>query len=148
MLADSFGTVVGSLCGTTTQTSFIESGSGIREGGRTGLTAVVVGIMFLIALFFSNLAIAIPKWADAPALIVVGFMFMSGIKNLDFDDVTEYAPALIALFAVPFTYSIAVGIQLSILGFVILKAVTGKSKQVSPALWVLAAACLIAFIIS
>ena len=148
MLADSFGTVVGSLCGTTTQTSFIESGTGIREGGRTGLTAVVVGIMFLIALFFSQLAISIPKWADAPILIVVGFMFMSGIKDLDFSDVTEYAPALIALFAVPFTYSIAVGIQLSILGYVILKAITGKSKQISPALWVLAAACLGAFIIS
>ncbi len=148
MLADSFGTVVGSLCGTTTQTSFIESGTGIREGGRTGLTAVVVGIMFLIALFFSQLAISIPKWADAPILIVVGFMFMSGIKDLDYGDVTEYAPALIALFAVPFVYSIAVGIQLSILGYVILKAITGKSNEISPALWVLAAACLGAFIIS
>mgnify|MGYP001307140974 FL=1 len=148
MLADSFGTVVGSLCGTTTQTSFIESGTGIREGGRTGLTAVVVGIMFLIALFFSQLAISIPKWADAPILIVVGFMFMSGIKDLDYGDVTEYAPALIALFAVPFVYSIAVGIQLSVLGYVILKAITGKSNEISPALWVLAAACLGAFIIS
>lgn len=148
MLADSFGTVVGSLCGTTTQTSFIESGTGIREGGRTGLTAVVVGIMFLIALFFSQLAISIPKWADAPILIVVGFMFMSGIKDLDYNDVTEFAPALIALFAVPFVYSIAVGIQLSILGYVILKAITGKSNEISPALWVLAAACLGAFIIS
>ena len=148
MLADSFGTVVGSLCGTTTQTSFIESGTGIREGGRTGLTAVVVGIMFLIALFFSQLAISIPKWADAPILIVVGFMFMSGIKDLNYNDITEYAPALIALFAVPFVYSIAVGIQLSILGYVILKAITGQSKDISPALWVLAAACLGAFIIS
>ena len=107
------------------------------------------GWLYLLdAVCVAVAAIAIPKWADAPALIVVGFMFMSGIKDLDFNDVTEYAPALIALFAVPFTYSIAVGIQLAILGSVILKVITGKNKDVSPALWVLAAACLGAFIIS
>jgi AGZA family xanthine/uracil permease-like MFS transporter len=148
MAADSIGTVVGAACGTTTQTSFVESSTGIREGGRTGLTALTVAVMFLIALFFSDLAISIPKWADAPCLIAVGFMFMAGLKDLDFSDPTEYAPGLLAVFAVPFSYSIAVGIQLAMISFVLLKVTTGKFDQVNPAMWVLAAASVGAFIIS
>ena len=147
MMADAVGTVVGAAAGTTTVTSYIESGAGIKQGGKTGLTAVTVGCMFLLALFFSPIAISIPKWADAPVLIAVGFMFLEGLKNIDWSDVTESSPALLAVFAVPYTYSIAVGIQLAFLTYILAKWFTGRSKDLSAPVYVIGAACLVAFLI-
>jgi adenine/guanine/hypoxanthine permease len=138
LIADSTATVAGSLLGTSNTTSYIESAAGVDAGGRTGLTAVVVALLFLLALFFSPLAGMIPAYATAAALLYVAVVMAKGLADVDWKDMTEYAPAVITALAMPFTYSIATGIGFGFITYVVLKVLAGKSQDVSPAVWVLA----------
>ncbi len=138
-LADAIGTVVGSLFGTSTVTTYIESSTGIAAGGRTGLTAVVVAIAMLLMIFFSPLALTIPAAATAPALIFVGVLMMGSLKGIKWDDVTEAIPAFITMTMMPFTYSIANGLALGIISYPLVKLLSGKRKEVHWFTWVLAA---------
>ena len=137
LLSDAIGTVFGAMMGTSTVTSFVESTSGVAAGGRTGLTALTTGVFFLIALIFSPLFLLIPSAATAPALIIVGFLMLSAAAEIDFQDPTEGIPAFLTIVMMPFTYSIAEGIVYGILSYVILKAITGKFKQIPIISWVL-----------
>lgn len=138
LLADAVGTTVGAVLGTSTVTTYVESSAGVAEGGRTGLTALVVGALFLIAIVLSPIFIAIPAFATAAALIYVGFLMMSAILKVDFDDLTEAIPAYITLLAMPFFYSISAGIMWGIIFYVIINMLTGKFKKISPLMYVLA----------
>jgi len=137
LLSDAIGTVFGAMLGTSTVTSFVESTSGVAAGGRTGLTALTTGVFFLIALVFSPIFLLIPSAATAPALIIVGFLMLSAAAEIDFKDPTEGIPAFLTIVMMPFTYSIAEGIVYGILSFVVLKAATGKFKQIPIITWVL-----------
>ena len=137
LLSDAVGTVFGAMLGTSTVTSFVESTSGVAAGGRTGLTALTTGVFFLIALIFSPLFLLIPSAATAPALIIVGFLMLSAAVEINFQDPTEGIPAFLTIVMMPFAYSIAEGIVYGILSYVILKAVTGKFKQIPIITWVL-----------
>lgn len=130
MLVDAFGVSFGALMGTSTITAYVESAAGIGEGGRTGLTAVTTGVLFLIALVLAPLALIIPTAATAPALIIVGVLMVSSILEIDFNDFTEGFPAFLTFILMPLTYSIAHGICGGIIAYTILKVVTGKGKQV------------------
>lgn len=138
LLADSISTVVGACLGTSTITTFVESSSGIAEGGRTGLTAVVSGIFFLLALFFSPIFLAIPSFATAPALVIVGFLMIQQVVKVEWNDLLEAIPAYIAIFAMPFLYSISEGISLGIISYVLLHVLSGKGKSVTPLMYALA----------
>ena len=138
LLADSIGTMVGACLGTSTITTFVESSSGIAEGGRSGLTAVVSGLFFLLALFFSPIVLAIPSFATAPALVIVGFLMIQQVVKVEWDDLLEAIPAYIAIFAMPFLYSISEGISLGIISYVLLHVLSGKGKSVTPLMYVLA----------
>lgn len=129
LLADSIGTSVGAMLGTSTTTTFVESASGVAEGGRTGLTAVVAAILFGLSLFLSPIFLAIPSFATAPALISVGFLMMTSVTKIDFSDYTEAIPAYIAIIAMPFMYSISEGIAMGIISYVVMNLVTGKAKE-------------------
>ena len=131
LLADAVGTVVGSTLGTSTVTTYVESAAGVAEGGRTGLTALTVAVLFFIALFFSPIFAAIPAFATAPALILVGFFMMQNVVKIDFADPTEGIPAFIAIATMPLMYSIADGIVFGVLSYVILKIVSGRKKEIS-----------------
>ncbi|MCX6239153.1 MAG: NCS2 family permease [Bacteroidia bacterium] len=130
MLVDAFGVSFGALMGTSTITAYVESAAGISEGGRTGLTAVTTGILFLVALILAPLATLIPSAATAPALIIVGLLMVSSIKEIDFEDFTEGFPAFMTFIMMPFTYSIANGVAAGIIFYTLLKVLTGKYKQV------------------
>ena len=140
LLADSIGTTAGAILGTSTVTTFVESASGVAVGGRTGLTALVTGLLFLVSMFFAPIFTAIPSFATAPALIMVGFLMFSGITELKFDDdkLTETIPAYLAILAMPLFYSISEGISVGIISYVVLNVVTGKAKKVTPLMYVLA----------
>ena len=140
LLADAIGTTAGAVLGTSTVTTFVESASGVAAGGRTGLTAMVTGILFLLSMFFAPIFTAIPSFATAPALIMVGFLMFSGITELKFDDnkLTETIPAYLAILAMPLFYSISEGISLGIISYVVLNVATGKAKKVTPLMYVLA----------
>lgn len=131
LLSDAIGTVTGACFGTSTITTFVESASGIAEGGRTGLTAISAGIFFLLSLFFSPVFLAIPSFATAPALIIVGFMMMQQVTAIPWNDVTEAIPAFLCIAAMPLMYSISEGICMGIISYTILNLVTGKRKKVS-----------------
>ncbi|RLA36954.1 MAG: NCS2 family permease [Gammaproteobacteria bacterium] len=143
-MADATGTTAGALLGTSTVTTYVESATGIEEGGRTGLTAVVVAALFLLSLFFTPLFTSVPALATAPALIVVGAMMMLGARDLDWTQMDEAVPAFLTVVAMPFTYSIAHGITLGIVSYVLIHLVTGQTNKIHPVMWVLAA-LLIAF---
>jgi AGZA family xanthine/uracil permease-like MFS transporter len=134
LMADAVGTVAGAMLGTSTVTSYVESASGVAQGGRTGLTALVTGILFLAAIFFSPIVGVVPSYATAPALIIVGIYMMMGLRDLNFGDWTELTPALLAFFMMPLAYSIATGIEFGVVSYVVLKIATGKTKDVN---WVL-----------
>lgn len=138
LMADALGTIAGACLGTSTVTTFVESSSGVAEGGRTGLTALSTAAMFALALFFAPLFTMIPAAATAPALIIVGLFMMSSIKNIEFDDPTDGVPAFLTIIMMPLAYSIAEGIVFGMISYVILKAVTGKFKDISLTMWVLA----------
>ena len=129
LLADAIATSVGAICGTSTVTTYVESASGVAEGGRTGLTAVTTAILFGIALFLSPLFLAVPSFATAPALIVVGFLMMTSITKIDFNDYSEAIPAFMAIIAMPFMYSISEGISLGVISYVVINLLTGKVKE-------------------
>ena len=137
LLADAIGTTAGAVLGTSTVTSYVESASGVEQGGRTGLTAFVTGVLFLLALFFSPIVSIVPACATAPALVLVGIFMMASLKDLDFSDWTNFVPACVALFTMPFAYSIAHGIEFGIISFTVLKILSGKAKEVSPIMFVL-----------
>lgn len=132
LMADAVGTTVGACLGTSTITTFVESSSGIAEGGRTGLTSIVSGLLFILALFFSPVFLAIPSFATAPALIVVGFFMMQSVAKINWSDMLEAIPAFICIFAMPFMYSISEGISFGVISFVVLNAVAGKAKKITP----------------
>lgn len=136
-LADAVGTCVGATLGTSTVTSYVESTSGVAVGGRTGLTAIVVSALFLLSLFFSPLFLLIPPQATASALVMVGFLMMRTIKDVEFSDATEGLPAFLTIVMMPLAYSIAQGIVFGILSYVLLKVLTGKGKSVHSVTWVL-----------
>ena len=129
-MADAAGTTVGALMGTSTVTTYIESAAGIEEGGKTGLTAVVVGVLFLLGLFFADLFIAIPTFAVAPALIVIGAMMMRGIADIDWNDMEIAIPAFLTISLMPFTYSIADGIAWGVISYVAIKVGVGKHEEI------------------
>src|SRR5213078_3462323 len=134
LLADSFAAMFGALIGTSTTTSYIESAAGVSAGGRTGLTAVFVAIFFLLALFFAPLAGMIPAYASAAALLYVACVMTQGLAEIDWSDVTEYGPAVITAVTMPLTYSIATGIGLGFITYVLAKLFAGRFSQLSPAL--------------
>ncbi|WED21295.1 NCS2 family permease [Vibrio sp. JC009] len=145
LLADSTATSVGALLGTSSTTSYIESVSGVAAGGRTGLTAVVVGILFLLALFFSPLAGMIPAYATSGALFYVAILMMSGLVSIDWRDLTEAAPVVVVCLLMPLTYSIAEGIALGFISFAVIKLAAGKGREVPISVWVLAAIFILKF---
>ncbi len=138
LLADAVGTAVGACLGTSTVTSFVESSSGVAAGARTGLASVTTGILFLLALFLSPLFFLIPSAATAPALIFVGYLMMKSVVDIKFDDPTEGIPAFITIMTMPFSYSIAKGIQWGIISYVIAKCAGKKSKDIPVVTWILA----------
>jgi len=146
LLADSVATSVGALAGTSNTTSYIESGAGIKEGGKTGLTSVTVAVLFLACLVFAPLAQSIPAFATAPALIFIATYFMRNIKDIDWDDVSEYAPAILAAIIMPLTYSIAYGIALGFIAYVVIKALSGKASELNGGSLAIAVVSLIYFI--
>jgi adenine/guanine/hypoxanthine permease len=144
-IADSTATICGSLLGTTTVTSYIESAAGVRAGGRTGLVGVVVAILFLLSLFFSPLAGSVAAYATAPALLYVACLMARGLGEIDWEDPTEYAPGVITAITMPLTYSIATGIAFGFIVYAAVKLLAGKWSQVSPALAILALLFLVRF---
>ena len=129
LLSDAVGTTVGAVCGTSTVTTFVESASGVAEGGRTGLTSIVAGILFALSLLLSPIFLAIPSFATAPALIVVGYLMLTSVTKIDFSDMTEAIPCFIAIIAMPFMYSISEGISMGVISYVVINLITGKAKE-------------------
>ena len=140
LLSDAVGTTVGAVCGTSTVTTFVESASGVAEGGRTGLTSIVAGILFALSLLLSPIFLAIPSFATAPALIVVGYLMLTSVTKIDFSDMTEAIPCFIAIIAMPFMYSISEGISMGVISYVVFNLITGKAKEkkISVLMYVLA----------
>lgn len=149
LLADSVATTAGAILGTSTTTTFVESASGVTEGGRTGLTSMTTAILFLLSLLLSPIFLAIPSFATAPALIVVGFYMVNQVGSIDFSDFAEGIPAFICIAAMPFFYSISDGISMGVISYVVLNIATGKAKEknISPVMYVLAALFLIKYIL-
>lgn len=129
LLADSIATTGGAILGTSTVTTFVESSSGVAAGGRTGLTSIVVAVLFFLSLFFAPIFLAIPAFATAPALVAVGFLMLSSLLNVDFNDYTEAVPAFIAAVAMPFMYSISEGISMGVISYVAINLMTGEFKR-------------------
>jgi AGZA family xanthine/uracil permease-like MFS transporter len=146
LFADAIATIAGSLFGTSTVVTYIESATGVSEGGRTGLTAVVVAVLFLLAVFFSPIAGAIPPYATAPALIIVGALMISAVKTIDWDDLTEAIPAFLTILAMPLTFSIANGLALGFIFYPLLKVLTGRRREASPLVYVLAALFILRYV--
>ena len=139
LLTDAIGTTLGAVLGTSTVTTYIESAAGIEEGGRTGMTALVTGLLFLaIGLFIAPLASSIPSFATAPALVIVGYYMLTALKEVDFSDHTEALPAFLVLITIPYTYSIADGIGVGFISYTLLKVFSGRWKEVHPLMYILA----------
>ena len=138
LLADAIATSAGAVLGTSTTTTFVESSSGVAEGGRTGLASVVTGFLFLLAIFFAPIFTAIPGFATAPALLFVGFLMITAVTQIDFDDLTEAIPAYLCLLAMPLLYSISEGIAVGVISYVVINAVCGKAKRITPLMYILA----------
>ncbi len=143
MLVDATGVSLGALLGTSTITAFVESAAGVAAGGRTGLTAIVCGILFLLALFLTPIVGLIPDAATAPALIIVGCLMMEGVRHIDFGDFTEAMPAFMTIIMMPFTYSIANGISFGLVLYPLLKVITGRSREVHWIVYILAVLVII-----
>ena len=148
LISDSFAAMFGALIGTSTTTSYIESAAGVSAGGRTGLTALFVAIFFLLALFFAPFAGMVPAYASAAALLYVACVMARGLAEVDWEDVTEYAPAVVAAVTMPLTYSIATGIGLGFITYAVVKIISGKVTEASPAVMVLAVLFAIKFAVS
>ena len=146
-MADSIATTVGAILGTSTTTTYVESAAGVTQGGRSGLTALVVGCCFVIAMFFSPLFLSIPSAATAPALIIVGLLMAEQIKNVNFDDFSESIPAFVCMIMMPLTYSISNGILIGMITHVLMNMICGKFKKLSPAMYILAALFILKYIL-
>lgn len=146
LLADAIATTAGAVFGTSTTTTFVESSAGVAEGGRTGLSSVVTGLLFLLAVFLSPIFITIPSFATAPALLFVGFLMISAVTAIDFNDFTEAVPAYLALIAMPLTYSISEGIAAGVISYVVINLISGKAKKITPLMYVLAVLFICKFI--
>lgn len=147
LMADSVATVAGSMFGTSTTTTYIESASGVSEGGRTGLTSFVIAACFAVALFFSPLFLAIPGAATGPVLFIVGVMMMSPVVHIDWNDFSESIPAFVTMLIMPLAYSISDGIMLGMISYVLLNALTGRCKKISVMMWVLAVLFVLRYIL-
>ena len=145
-MADSIATTVGACLGTSTTTTYVESASGVAQGGRTGLTAFAVAACFAVALFFSPLFLAIPSAATAPVLVIVGLFMMSPIKNINFDDYAESIPAFITIIMMPLAYSISDGILLGMISYVVLNVLCGNFKRITPTMYILAVMFILKYI--
>ena len=145
LLADSTATAAGAVLGTSTTTSYIESAAGIKAGGRTGLTAVTVAVLFLLALFFSPLAQTVPGYATAPALLFVACLMARGLAEIDWEDVTEYAPAVVTAIAMPLTFSIAHGLGIGFITYAAVKLLSGKGAECPVAVYVIAVLFIVKF---
>jgi adenine/guanine/hypoxanthine permease len=145
-MADAIGTTAGAMLGTSTVTTYVESAAGVSEGGRTGMTALITALCFAVALFFAPVFLAIPGAATAPALILVGLYMISPIKELDFSDFSETIPAFICIIAMPLAYSIAEGITLGVLSYVIINLIAGKFKKLSIGMYILAILFILKYI--
>ena len=145
-MADSIATTVGAILGTSTTTTYVESAAGVAQGGRSGLTAFVVGCGFAVALLFSPLFLSIPSAATAPALIIVGLLMMEPVKNIPFSDFSESIPAFVCLIMMPLTYSISNGILLGMITYVLMNLITGKAKKLSPVMYILAVLFILKYI--
>lgn len=146
LVSDAVGTITGALCGTSTITTYIESAAGIAEGGKTGAVSLVTGLLFLLSIIFWPLAGIIPSAATAPALVIVGFLMMEPILKINFKDIAEALPAFITIIAMPFTYSVANGLILGILSYVLLKILTGKFKDLNLVLIILSILFILYFV--
>ena len=146
LLADAIGTTFGALMGTSTVTTFVESASGVAEGGRTGLTAVTAAILFFLAMFLSPIFLAIPSFATAPALIIVGFLMMQNVNEIDFNNLLDAIPAFLCIIAMPFCYSIAEGIGWGMIAYAAMYLLTGKGKKVHPILYVVSVLFILKYI--
>ena len=146
-MADSIATTMGALLGTSTTTTYVESAAGVAQGGRSGLTALVVGGCFVIAMFFSPLFLSIPSAATAPALIIVGLLMAEQIKNVNFDDFSESIPAFVCMLMMPLTYSISNGILIGMITYVLMNMICGKFKKLSPAMYILAILFILKYIL-
>lgn len=146
LLADAIATSAGAVLGTSTTTTFVESSAGVAEGGRTGLASVVTGFLFLLSIFLSPVFVTIPGFATAPALIFVGFLMVSTVVEIDFNDMTEAVPAYLCLIAMPLMYSISEGIAVGVISYVIINLVCGKAKKITPLMYVLAVLFVLKYI--
>ncbi len=147
LMADAIGTVAGACLGTSTVTTYVESAAGVAGGGRTGLTSLSTAGMFALALFFAPLFTMIPAAATGPALVIVGLFMMSPIKKINFEDFTDAIPAFLTIVMMPFAYSIADGIVFGMVSYVILKALTGRTKEISKVMWLLAVLFVLKFVL-
>ncbi len=147
LLVDSLAAVLGGALGVSSVTTYIESGAGVSEGGRTGLTSAVVGILFLLSMFLAPIAGIVPAQATAPALIMVGFLMMTVVKEIDFSDVTEAFPAFLTIIATPLTYNISRGIGYGFISYVLIKLFSGRAKDVHWLLWIVSALFLASFLV-
>ena len=145
LLTDSVGTMASAVLGTCTVTSYVESTTGIKEGGRTGLTAVVVGLGFFLAFVFAPLAGLIPAFATAPAIIIVGSMMMRNIKDINFSDITESIPAFLTIAMMPLSYSIGNGFGFGFISYCLIKTFTGHIKEISPVMWLISIMFIVSF---
>ena len=146
-MADSIATTFGAILGTSTTTTYVESAAGVAQGGRSGLTALVVGSCFVVALFFSPLFLSIPSAATAPALIIVGLLMMEQVKNIPFDDFSESIPAFVCMIMMPLTYSISNGILIGMITYVLMNMICGKFKKLTPAIYILAVLFILKYIL-
>ena len=147
LLSDAIGTICGSLLGTSTITTFVASASGIAEGGRTGLTAISAGLLFLLSLFFSPVFLTIPSFATAPALVMVGYLMMQQVAKIQWDDILQSVPAFICIFAMAFMYSISEGISFGIITYTVMHVAAGKAKEVTPLMYVLTVVFILKYVL-
>ena len=148
MLSDSVSTVAGAMMGTSTVTSYVESGAGVKAGGKTGMTSLVIGILFLACIFFAPLATSLPKQIDGAALLFVSVLFIRNITDIEWNDISESAPAILAMISMPLTYSISNGIALAFVSYALIKLFTGKFSKTSPAIWLIAILSVISFVVA
>lgn len=147
LMADAVATTAGAVLGVSTTTTYVESAAGVSEGGRTGLTAMTVAILFILSLFLSPFFMAIPAFATAPALITVGFLMFTAVSGIDFADMTEAIPCYLAIIAMPFAYSIAEGISFGVISYVIINALAGKTEKISPLMYILTVLFILKYIL-
>lgn len=148
LLADAVATSIGAIFGTSTTTTYVESAAGVTEGGRTGLTAIVTGLLFLLALIFSPLFLTIPSFATAPALVIVGFYMMGSVAKIDFNDMTDAIPAFLCIIAMPLAYSISEGIAIGVISWTVISLISGKAreKKVSVLMYILTVLFILKYI--